>query len=771
MMYDRPQGSLPGPRGSRGWGTLRGLLVLLFLCALLGGALYGLYLDQVVRSRFEGQRWAVPARVYAQPLELYAGVPVGIEQMLSELKLLGYRAARRAETPGSYVQNGDRLQLRSRSFQFWDGSEPERLLDLEFTSAGLRSLKDGASGADLPLVRLDAPVIGSIYPAHNEDRVLVQRAELPELLVQALLAVEDRDFYQHHGLDPKAMGRALWANLRAGGLVQGGSTLTQQLVKNFYLNRERTLGRKLNEALMALLLDWHYDKDAILEAYANEIFLGQEGNRAVHGFGLASYHYFNRPLNELDLPRIALLVGLVKGPSQFEPRRHPERATERRNLVLEVLRDQGVIAPEVAARAMELPLGVTVAPGQGSGSYPAFIDLLRRQLRRDYRDEDLTSAGLRIFTTLDPWIQTVAEDALQRKLPQLEKRGKASRDLEGAIVVTSTEGGEVLALVGGREPRYAGFNRALDALRPIGSLIKPVVYLEALARPTSYTLVTRLDDSAVRLKDGRGEAWSPDNYDHRQHGRVPLYEALAQSYNLATVHLGLDVGLERVAKRLQELGATRAVEPYPSLLLGAVTLPPIEVAQIYESLAAGGFRSPLRAIREVLGADGNALQRYPITVEQAAPSAAVFLVTWAMQQVVSSGTARALGQDLGAKLRLAGKTGTTNDLRDSWFAGFSADKMAVVWVGRDDNQPAGLSGATGAMQVWGELMRRIRPLPLNPVPPEGVSFVRIDSTSGMLAGEGCSRVRDVPFARGSAPTLQAECQQVVVDDPFERSVP
>lgn len=738
------------------WGWFSRILALSFLFGLVAGV-YGLYLDHKVRTKFEGKRWAVPARVYGRPLELYPGAAITPDQLVAELTRLGYRKVSHPGRDANWSRNQDRFLIRTRPFQFWDDKEPARFLDLRFGGNGIISLSQ-ANGAELSLVRLEAPEVGSIYPAHNEDRVVVKREELPELLVGALIAVEDRSFYEHHGVAPKAIARAVWANLLAGGVVQGGSTLTQQLVKNFYLTRERSLWRKLNEAVMAVLLDAHYGKDEILGAYANEIYLGQDGNRAIHGFGLASHFYFNRPLKELDLPRLAMLVALVKGPSYYDPRRHPERALKRRNLVLDMLAQQGVITRKQADQAMKSSLGVTSQRGKGEGSYPAFMDLVRRQLHRDYREEDLTSEGLRIFTTLDPWVQHNAEEALEQRLKLLEKgHGLPAGKLEGAVVVTGSQNGEVLALVGGRQTRFAGFNRALDAVRPIGSLIKPVVYLAALMQPSRFTLISRLDDTRFTVQGGDGKNWSPQNYDKQEHGQVALHEALAHSYNLSTVRLGLDIGLSTVASVLADVGVNRPVDAVPAMLLGSVSLSPLEVAQLYQTFAAGGFQTPLRAIREVQASDGEPLQRYPLTVDQAVPAGPVYLVNRNMQEVVRSGTGRGLAAFVDGGLNLAGKTGTTDGMRDSWFAGFSGDRVAVVWVGRDDNRPAGLTGSSGALRVWGDMMRRLNPLSLELIRPESVEVVWIDRNSGLRASEQCEEAVQYPFIQGSAPTLESSC--------------
>jgi len=767
----------PAGRGARGakarhplWVVGRWVLLLL-VAAGLTGVVYGVYLDGAVRTKFEGKRWALPARVFARPLELYVGRPLSVKALVGELGRLGYRRVRSPDHAGTYARRDGYFLIHTRPFRFWDGPEPERVLELWLRGGQVARLVD-ADGTELDLVRLDAVLIASIYPTHNEDRVLIRGAELPPLLVNTLLAVEDQRFYAHWGVDFRAIARALLRNLRAGGVVQGGSTLTQQLVKNLYLTDERTLARKLKETAMALLLERHYGKAEILEAYANEIFLGQDGKRAIHGFGLASRFYFNRALDELGIAEMALLVALIKGPSYYHPRRYPERARQRRNLVVDMLREQGVIDTAQAAAAKQAPLGVSDQGGRPTGAYPAYLQLVRKQLRRDYREADLRSEGLRIFTMLDPLVQTAAEAAVRRRVPKLERaRGFPAGTLESAVVVASAGQGEVLALVGGRDAGYAGFNRALDAVRPIGSLIKPVVYLAALSEPQYYNLVTPLADRSVRLRVEGGKLWQPKNYNRRSHGRVPLYRALAKSYNLATVNLGLELGLDRVVKTLGALGVRRSVNPVPALLLGSVSLTPLEVGQIYQTLAGGGFRAPLRAIREVLDASGQPLNRYPLAVEPAADAAAVYLTTWAMRQVVQQGTAKSLRKRLPKGLTVAGKTGTTNGLRDSWFAGFSGDKVLVVWMGRDDNGPAKLTGTGGALHVWGDIMASIETQPLSGFLPEGITEVWVDPETGLLARTDCRSAIRVPFAVRGIPRATSDCRAPPARTPPQRSEP
>jgi len=745
-------------RGRRrtGRSRLSRFVVPLVLMAAITGV-YLLYLDHKVRTGFQGNRHAVPAQVYGRPLELYPGAKISPGQLEAEFQRLGYRKVTYPKRPAAWSRNRDRIIVRTRPFTFWDGQASGRYLDLGFKGGVLNSMVDG-KGRPQALVRLETPKIGSIYAAHNEDRVPVGLDQVPEILTAMLISIEDRAFYSHHGVDLKAILRAVWANLKAGGVVQGGSTLTQQLAKNLYLTRKKSLWRKLNEAAMALIIERRFSKDEILTAYLNEIYLGQDGSRAIHGFGLASHFYFNRPLDELDLPKLALLVGIIRGPSLYDPRIHPERAGKRRNLVLDVLHRQGIVTVEQKNRATKAPLGVVKRGKKGGSGYPAFLDLVRRQMRRDYRPEDLTSEGLRIFTTLDPEIQQQTETALSERLRKLEERHRLPvGKLEAAAVVARSEGGEVLAVVGGRRAGYAGFNRALDARRPIGSLIKPVVYLAALMLPDRYNLVTKLSDDPIRVGGKDGSVWSPRNFDHKNHGEVPLHLALAKSYNVATVRLGMDVGLKRVLDLLGHLGIDRPVQAIPALLLGAVSLSPLEVAQIYQTFAAGGFRSPLRAIREVQAADGSKLQRYPLTVSQVAPAGSVYLLNRNLQEVVRSGTAKGLSAFLSDQLNVAGKTGTTNDLKDSWFAGFSGNRVAVVWIGRDDNKPAGLTGAQGALRIWGDIMRRTAPVPLDLPRPESVEAVWVDPMSGLRADARCEGAQEFPFIRGSAPDTDASC--------------
>jgi penicillin-binding protein 1B len=734
-----------------------GVLVGLLLVGLLLAASYVLYLDLTVRARFEGKRFALPARVYARPLELYPGLKLRMTELLAELSLLGYRKTDQPGEPGSYRWGGQVVELVTRPFAFGNGRQESMALQVFFDGSGVEALQRRSDSAPVDLVRLDPAMIGGIYPGQNEDRVLVGLNDVPRHVVDALIAIEDNRYYRHHGIDPRGIVRAVFTIVSGKGM-QGGSTLTQQLVKNFYLTADRTLKRKFTEMVMAVLLEIHYSKEEILETYLNEVYLGQDGNRAVHGFGLACSFFFDKPLEKISLSESALLVGLLKGPGYYNPRRHPKRAVERRNLVLAKMAEGGFITKRQQLEARSAPLGVIDRPPRGTSPYPAFLDLVLRQLRREYREEDLRSEGLRIITTLDPRVQGAAEKSLTGRLSLLEKsRAGRSAGLQGAVVVTSVHDAEVQAVVGDRKPRYKGFDRALDARRSVGSLIKPIVYLTALQDPQHYTLATLLDDTPLVLKQAGTEDWEPQNYDKESHGLVPLRTALVHSYNICTARLGLSLGLAPVMENLQRLGVERELDAYASTLLGANALSPIEVAQLYQTIAAGGFRTPLKAIRDVLTADGDPLQRYSLDVLQVIDPASLYLLTVVLQDVVREGTARGLGAFVPPALQVAGKTGTTDEFRDSWFAGFTGDRLAVVWVGRDDNQPTGLTGAAGAMTVWGDMMARLDPEPLVLPEPTGIERAWVDPVSGLLSDSSCPDAVELPFVVGSVPTDSAAC--------------
>ncbi len=754
MTRSRTSKKSPKPANSR-LRSLLGWALKLSLVGLVIVACFAVYLDSIVQEKFSGKRWMIPAKVYARPLELFVGQKLSRDDFLIELDALGYRRESVANGPGAASVNGNNVDLHTRGFQFYEGADPAQQIHVRFSGDYVAGLT-AANGSKLAVARLEPLMIGGMYPKNLEDRILIKLDQAPPYLLDTLVTVEDRDFYHHVGVSPKSIARAFWVNASAGQMRQGGSTLTQQLVKNFYLTNERSLTRKLTEAMMAILLEIHYSKQEILEAYLNEVFVGQDGQRAVHGFGLASQYFFSQPLSELKLHQVALLVGLVKGPSYYNPRRNPDRALERRNLVLDLLEQQGVATPQAVAAAKKMPLGVTKTGSLADSSFPDFLDLVKRQLRQDYRDEDLTEEGLRIFTSFDPILQMKSEAAVRESFAKIAGR-KGADEMETAMVVTNPETGEVQALIGSRQAGFAGFNRALDAVRPIGSLVKPAIYLTALERPQQYTLTSWVTDEPFQVKGADGQIWKPQNFDHKSHGNIFLYQGLAHSYNLSSAKLGLDLGVPNVFKTLTKLGVTREWPTFPSMLLGAGALSPIEVATMYQTIASGGFNTPLRGIRSVLTAEGEPLKRYPFQIQQRFDPGSIYLLQNAMQRVMREGTGKSVYNVLPSTLNLAGKSGTTNDSRDSWFAGFSQDLLAVVWMGRDDNGKTPFTGATGALQIWTSFMKKADPLPLDMAMPDNVVQAWVDAATGQGTDASCPNAVQMPYIRGSEPQPGPAC--------------
>ncbi len=698
-----------------------GALAVIAICIL---AAYLLWLDTLVRQRLSNLQWELPARVYARPMDLYVGSNLSASDLERHLRRAGYQSQNRLRMPGDYWRDLDRVGVFLREFAYWDGVDPARRVEIRFAGKQVAAMVEGGNRGGVDLLRIDPPLIGRIVPSSNENRVFVPQAGIPEMLRNAIVAVEDRHFFRHRGIDLRGILRALWVNLRAGEIEQGGSTLTQQLVKNLFLSPERTLRRKLNEAAMAILVERRLSKEEILWAYVNEVYLGQQGATAVHGFGTGAEYYFGRPLGELGAHQVALLVGLVRGASTYNPHRNPERARARRDLVLRLMADQGYLSGDELAAAQKRALDIVAKPKWSRERYPAFLDLVRKELREMYAPEQLATGGLQIFTALDADIQEAVDAGTEKTLAHLEVSRKLKPgSLQTAALIVDYASGELVAVAGGRGGGAGDFNRAVQARRPIGSLIKPFVYLAALSEPARFNLLTQLDDSAFSMKLQDGSQWRPENYDHLDHGFVTMLEALSRSYNIATVRTGLALGVERVVETLDRGGLHRSVPPLPSLLLGAIDMSPREVAQLYQSLANGGFSIPLTTIREAVGADGKGLVRHELRMSQAYEPGVSFLIAHALGHVTLEGTGRALPRLLGRSGNYPGKTGTTDESKDSWFAGFGERYLGVVWVGRDDNQPMGFTGATGALPVWAEIMGGFDLEPFAAVPPAEIQWM------------------------------------------------
>jgi len=716
---------------------------------------YTLYLNHQVSQRFGALQWQIPTRVYARPLQLAPGVAMDAQTLKTELDAASYRDDGVGERLGTYAREGGRFTISSRGYTDVDAKVSARRVQVTLSGGRVSSVRDAVRKQNLKAARLDPARIATLYGQKQEERRLVRLEEVPELLVTGLQAVEDRDFSTHHGIDLSGMLRALWVAVRSGGeSKQGASTLTQQLARSGLLGigKEVTLSRKFNEILFALILEARYDKRTILEAYMNQVYMGQRGSQAIHGVAAASEFWFGRELDSLTTEQIALLIGIVKGPSYYDPRRNPERALDRRNLALNKLHETGLIKDAEWKRALAAPLGVTKTPGMAAANrFPAYVDLVRRQLARDYPESALQGAGLSVLTGMSPSAQAYAEGAVTRTLKSIENKRRPP--MQAGLVLTDVHDGDVLAVVGGRNVSQPGFNRAVEAQRPVGSLLKPFVYLLALAQPDKYSLASYVDDSPVTVQLGKGRRWTPGNSDNRSHGTVRLVDALAHSYNQATVRIGMKVDPERLAGLIRVLAGIKA-EPNPALILGSTDQSPYAMAQLYQFLASGGEIQPLHAVRGVLDPKGKLLKRYDKTPApaQEGDSIAAHLISIALQQVVSNGTGRQLLGDGLGRLQSAGKTGTSNDGRDSWYAGYTGDHLAVVWMGNDQNEQTGLFGATGAMRVWSGIFSRLPSAPLK-VSGKGLDYQWVAGTNATDAS--CPGARQLPFVAGFAPEYAA----------------
>ena len=719
-------------------------------------------LDAQVVETLNGRRWDFPSRIYSDAFLLYPGLDLTAAGFVDRLQRLGYRRADGTAPlrKGDYRQTADGVDLVLHDLAYPGEAPSEHAVHLALDGTVLASMRDQRSGEELFSLQLESEVVSGLFDTTFEARREVHLDALPPLLPRAVISVEDRRFYDHHGIDPIGILRAAATNVRSGGVVQGGSTLTQQLIKNFFLSEERTMHRKVLEAVMALLVERRYDKNEILDAYLNEIYLGQNGVQGVFGVWEAAQFYFARPPEELTVGEIALLAGMIRAPNLYSPFRSPDRARARRDVVLGLLRDDGAIsdADYRAALAEPLPRAPRLATGNAA---PYFVDYLRGELESAYSPDLLTSRGLGISTSLDIELQQQAVEAVRDGLAELERRhpaltADADRRVQAALVALRPQTGGVVAMVGGRDYAASQFNRATQARRQPGSVFKPVVFLAAYERAERdgepLTARTELLDAPFDWSyDGR--VWRPANYGNRYLGAVPARIALEQSLNAATARLAERTGLPAILDTARRAGISSPLPAVPSVVLGAAEVTPFEVAQVYAVLANQGLRADARAVTKVVDRQGQVIERHPLTVERAASPEAAFLVTYLMEGVLDRGTGRA-ARTRGFTRPAAGKTGTTNDGRDAWFAGFTPDLVAVVWVGFDDGAPLGMTGAEAALPIWTTFMKTATAAspPADFVPPTGVALVRIDPYTGGIATAHCPETIIEAFPRGREPT-------------------
>ncbi len=733
----------------------------------VGLVIYLVSLDHVIRRKFESHRWNLPSRVYSDSLRLYPGRAASPSLIEGQLIRLDYRrVAGVPKSTGEFMRDKEVLTVFLHDFHYPDGEfqgYPVRMgFKLDGETYRVTSLQRLDTKENLKTFRLEPVLIASIYDDKMEDRTLARLSELPEALVQATIAIEDERFYEHRGIDPQGILRALMTDLLHMKAVQGGSTLTQQLVKNYFLSSEKTVKRKFNEILMAMLLELRYTKEEILEAYFNEIYFGQRGPISVTGVEEASRLYFSKHIANLSLAESALLAGMIRSPGEYSPFRNPDKARDRRNFILKTLRDKELIGEAEYEKAKNEKLilpELRLKPMQA----PYFVDLVQTELHQNFPPDILKSQGLKIFTTLDMEAQEIAEFAVEKRLAELEKSRAKIRQmtsqgklLQSAFVAVQPQTGAVRAYVGGRDYESSQFDRISQARRQPGSAFKPFVYLTAL-KEKKYTLSSPVEDTSFSVQVG-GRDWKPQNYDHGEHGTVSVRTALEQSYNLATVRIAVDVGLNKIVAMAHEAGIESNLEAFPSLALGAFEVTPLEMARAYTIFPNQGTRAELRAIMSVVTPDGQVVERRDLEMKKVVSSDLSYLMNSALRGVLDHGTAMT-ARVLGFHGLAAGKTGTTSDYKDSWFVGYTPDLLAVAWVGFDDGTSSGLSGATGALPIWAEFMRLMAPAGASKVDfpaTDNIVLVKI-SKSGKLYKISCGDPLEEAYIKGTEP--EEECAE------------
>jgi penicillin-binding protein 1B len=737
-------------------------LVTSGLLFLSGFAVSG-YLWSLSR-RFPSAPYPQPSRLYGSATPLAPGEALSAGDMVAQLTLTGYRDAGQPTgdadslSPGAWRRTGDHVAVHLRPFATPDGPAGGRIVEVDFKGDRVAAVRE--AGKPVRSATLEPPLLASYYGRKVEERRPVLLDQLPDPVVKAVLAAEDSGFYLHPGVSPTGIARALWVDLKGGEMEQGGSTITQQLVKNVYLSNRRTLSRKAKEALIAMVLEVRYGKQAILQAYLNEIYLGQSGPANLMGLGAASRAYFGKDAAELSLPEAATLAGMIHAPADTSPIDHPDQARERRDWVLKQMGEKRWISKEKLQQALAAPLETHPQTVQARPLAPYFADAAAAEARERFGVKNLKNQGYALFSTLSWNDQRQAEAAVSQGLAGLEagweKRQRSRKLLQAALISVDPRDGSIRAWVGGRSYSHSQFDRVTQARRQAGSAFKPVIYAAAFAGGIAMP-ATVFKDSPIVVRVGNAP-WSPQNYDRTFHGYVTARTALENSLNIPTVRLALQVGMDHVVELAHSLGFTGSLDPVPAAALGTFEVSPLELATVYSTFATEGLKPPVHALAAVLDPDGE-----PVTGDElpaarrVLPPDAAYLVSNILQGVLDHGTAAA-ARGLGVFGPLAGKTGTTNDQRDSWFAGYSPDRATVVWVGYDDNSPSRLTGARGALPIWARFTAAVRPargyadFPM----PAGMVRATVDPVTGQLATPYCpTQVTDL-FPEWKAPTVPCE---------------
>jgi penicillin-binding protein 1B len=755
----------PGRRRSSSVAARRvGLFAIgLSFAAGLWAAGWLLELNRIVVSRFEGRRFSVPSQVYAAPIVMYPGADWQRLDLAGWLTRMGYREQNEAGplAVGHYRWPPGRLRVHLRGFDHPQLPEPNRKVEFQLELGRIRDMWD-ENGEPVDVVALEPERISAFYGDDREQRDLVSIDHVPQHLISAVYSIEDRRFEEHHGIDPRRIAGAMLANLRAGGIREGGSTLTQQLVKNFFLTPERTFRRKSTEAVMALMVEFRYEKEQILEAYLNEIYMGRRGSTAIHGVGEASRFFFGKRVADLAVDESALLAAVIASPNAMSPHRHPERAKKRRDLVISLMRNQKRLSEEVAERALHRPISLAAITLESSQDR-YFLDQLSVQLPEVYDHELLSVEGLRIYSTLDSSIQRAASRALREGLDALDEKlgneqsegGDEAPVLQGCLMAMRPQTGEILAMVGGRNYSRSQFNRCTMAHRQAGSAFKPIVYAAALAPQSGplVTLASRIDDEPLRIETSEG-AWEPVNYDKKFRGPVSVREALERSLNVPAARIGQFVGVGKIVEMARRLGIDSRLPPVASLALGTAEVTPLEMAIVYATFANGGLRPTPRSFIGLLDDKGVGQEQWPLAgARRVLDPGTAYLTTSLLEGVVDRGTGAGI-RARGLQGPIAGKTGTTDDERDLWFVGFTPEIVAVVWVGYDEPKEIGVPSSRGALPIWADFLGEVSSGRVRGVfaRPSSVERIEIEPSSGARALAGCPERRPEYFLEGTGPT-------------------
>lgn len=746
----------------------------LFILSLLF-IIYASYLYATVTTKFEGERSILPIKIYSDTLPLYAGLDIEKAELFSKLNRLGYvRTEKSVLRPGEYRKGPDYLDIFFKPFQYPDRESLSAPVRIKLNGSAVSGIININTLEEIPYVEIEPELLVEILGKEKEERVTVRLNDIPKHLVDAVISIEDERFFRHFGIDPISIIRAMWINITKRSIVQGGSTITQQLAKNYFLTPQRTLIRKMKEALIALILELKYSKEEILEAYLNEIYLGQKGPTPIYGVQSASRFFFDKDVKNLTLSEAALIAGLIKSPNRFSPFRNRTLSIERRNLVLKRMYILGKINEQQYRMALKEHVSIKGGSESG-GEAPYFLDYVRHRIEEIYSDDIWKMEGLKIFTTLDPDMQRSAEIAIAKGLSELENTYKSLRNknLQAALIAIEPETGYIKAMVGGRNYYASQFNRAVDGFRQPGSVIKPFVYLAALSPDEngtpSITPSTIVEDSPITLVYD-GQEWTPRNYEDEYLGEVTVRIALEKSLNIPTVKISQQIGLHKVIEMFKKVGLGSKIDEVPSIVLGSQVLSPLDIARAFCVLANKGYLVQPTPIKYIVDRNGRLVNFPHPEKKQVADPRGVYIVTKILEGVINRGTGYQVRR-MGLNRIVAGKTGTTSDFKDAWFAGYTPELLAVVWVGFDEGTKSlGLSGAQAALPIWAEFMKKVlsgKPdLPFRA--PQGITSVKIDRLTGLLATENCPDVIDEYFIEGTEPKEYCKLHQPGITDGLNR---